>query len=83
MDNDTLILGALVDAVQEVLEIGKEQIKPAPSIGNKYKSEFIEGMVKLNEQFIMILNMDRVLSADELISVIESGTKTSAEGAEL
>jgi purine-binding chemotaxis protein CheW len=83
MDNDTLVLGALVDAVQEVLEIGKEEIKPAPSIGNKYKSEFIEGMVKLNEQFIMILNMDRVLSADELISVIESGTKTSAEGAEL
>ncbi len=72
MDNDTLVLGALVDAVQEVLEIGTEQIKPAPSIGSKYKSEFIDGMVKIDEQFIMLLNMDRVLSSNELITVKET-----------
>jgi purine-binding chemotaxis protein CheW len=72
MDNDTLVLGALVDAVQEVLEIGSEQIKPAPSIGSKYKSEFIEGMVKINEEFVMILNMDKVFSSNELIVVKES-----------
>ncbi len=72
MDNDTLVLGALVDAVQEVLEIGAEQIKAAPSIGSKYKSEFIEGMVKINEQFIMILDMDKVFSSNELIVVKES-----------
>ena len=72
MDNETLTIGALVDGVQEVLEISQEQIKPAPSIGSKYKSEFIEGMVKLNEQFVMILNLDRVFSSDELITVKES-----------
>jgi purine-binding chemotaxis protein CheW len=75
MDNDTLVLGALVDAVQEVLEIGAEQIKPAPSIGSKYKSEFIDGMVKIDEQFIMLLNIDRVLSSNELITVKESTTQ--------
>jgi purine-binding chemotaxis protein CheW len=72
MDKDILVLGALVDAVQEVLEIGAEQIKPAPSIGSKYKSEFIDGMVKIDQQFIMLLNMDRVLSSNELIVVKES-----------
>jgi purine-binding chemotaxis protein CheW len=75
MDNETLVLGALVDAVQEVLEIDQEQIKPAPSIGSKYKSEFIDGMVKINEEFIMLLNMDRVFSSDELIIVKESTTQ--------
>jgi purine-binding chemotaxis protein CheW len=72
LDNEALTIGALVDGVQEVLEIGKEQIKPAPSIGSKYKSEFIEGMVKLNEQFVMILNLDKVFSSDELITVKET-----------
>ncbi|QHT68144.1 chemotaxis protein CheW [Rhodocytophaga rosea] len=72
MDGENLVLGALVDAVQEVLEIGKEQIKPAPTIGSKYKSEFIDGMVKIDEQFIMLLNMDRVLSSNELIMVKDS-----------
>ncbi len=72
MDNDTLVLGALVDAVQEVLEISLNQIKAAPSLGSRYRSEFIDGMVKIQEQFIMILNMDKVFSSNELIIVKES-----------
>lgn len=75
MEGDTLMLGALVDAVQEVLEIEQGQIKPAPSIGSKYKSEFIEGMAKVQEHFIMILNMDKVFSSDELITMKESSTE--------
>ena len=72
IDNDSFVLGALVDAVQEVFELSDDEIKPAPSIGSKYKSEFIEGMVKTNDQFIMMLNLDKVFSSDELITVKES-----------
>jgi purine-binding chemotaxis protein CheW len=72
LDNESYVLGALVDAVQEVFEITEDEIKPAPSIGSKYKSEFIEGMVKANEQFIMLLNLDKVFSSDELSIVKES-----------
>src|SRR4051812_29350448 len=49
MDNDTLVIGALVDAVQEVIDISENQIGPPPGIGNKVKSEFIQGMGKINE----------------------------------
>jgi purine-binding chemotaxis protein CheW len=70
-DNESYVLGALVDAVQEVFEITEDEIKPAPSIGSKYKSEFIEGMVKADEQFIMLLNLDKVFSSDELITLQE------------
>lgn len=72
MDSESVMLGALVDSVQEVLEISADQIKPTPSIGTKYRSEFIEGMVKLHEQFIMLLNIDHIFSADELILVKEN-----------
>jgi len=73
IDTDSLQVGALVDAVQEVLEIEPEQILPPPNIGNKYHSEFISGMYKASdEQFIMVLDMDKVFSAEELITVQET-----------
>jgi len=72
MENEEIIIGALVDSVQEVLEINSEQIQPSPAIGSKYKSEFIEGMIKSNDQFIMILNIDEVFSLNELTIVKEN-----------
>ena len=76
MENDTITVGALVDAVQEVIELMDNQIGPPPSIGNKYKSEFIKGMGKVNDNFIMILDIDKVFSAEELILVKETSGET-------
>ncbi len=67
VENEHLHVGALVDAVQEVLEIEDEELLPAPTLGNRYRSEFINGMYKLtDEQFIMMLDMDKVFSADDV-----------------
>ncbi|MFO7843600.1 MAG: chemotaxis protein CheW [Bacteroidales bacterium] len=71
LDNDMVQVGALVDAVQAVLEIDDTQIQPPPSIGSKYKSEFIYGMVKVDEKFIMLLDMEKVFSSDEIVSLKE------------
>ena len=68
-----LVMGAIVDAVQEVIEINQDDIKPAPKMGSKYKSEFIEGMVKHENQFIMLLNLDLVFSLDE-VSILQEIT---------
>lgn len=67
MDNDIVKVGALVDSVQAVMELEDSQIQPPPSIGSKYKSEFIYGMVKVGEKFIMLLDMEKVFSAEEVI----------------
>ncbi|HKL38924.1 MAG TPA: chemotaxis protein CheW [Bacteroidales bacterium] len=78
-------VGTLVDSVQEVLEISEDQIQPPPSIGNKYKSEFISGMAKLDEHFIMMLDMDHVFSAEEMLNVqssAEDGKQQAAEATE-
>jgi len=73
IENDTLQVGALVDGVSEVLEIEPQQIMPPPNIGSKFHSQFIMGMYKASEdQFIMILDMDKVFSTDELLEVHET-----------
>lgn len=72
IEGESVDVGALVDSVQEVLEIEPEEIQPPPSIGNKYKSEFIQGMLKVGEKFIILLNMDKVFSTDDLITIKET-----------
>ncbi len=69
MEGETTILGALADSVQEVLELEPEQIEPPPKIGTKLRTEFIKGMGKHNDEFIIILDIDKVFSADEIASV--------------
>ncbi len=59
-------MGALVDSVQEVFELEAEAIEPAPKIGTRLKTDFIRGMGKRDGQFIMILDIDRIFSGDEL-----------------
>ena len=66
VEGEVLIVGGLVDAVREVLELNDGQIEPAPRMGLKLRTEFIAGMGKLDGQFIILLNIDRVFATDEL-----------------
>ena len=74
-DGETMVLGSLADSVQEVLDLEPDQIEPPPRIGTRLRSDFIKGMGKQNERFIIILDIDRIFSADELI-VIAEGCRT-------
>lgn len=73
LDGDTTVLGALADSVQEVIELGSGQIEPAPRIGTRLRTEFIRGMGKRDDQFVIILDIDRVFSVDELSLVQDAG----------
>jgi purine-binding chemotaxis protein CheW len=64
-DGQTLTMGLIADAVKEVVEIDDAAIQNIPEIGSKYKSEFIQGMVKRDDYFIMILNIDLLFSSEE------------------
>jgi purine-binding chemotaxis protein CheW len=72
IDGEQITLGALVDAVSEVLEIATDSIEPAPSIGNKYSADFLQGMWKKDEDFIMLLNVNNVFAQEELSVIRES-----------
>ncbi|MBS1128848.1 MAG: cheW34H [Nitrospirae bacterium] len=69
VDNDTVVLGALADSVQEVLDLDAASIAPPPRIGTKLRTEFIKGMGRQQDRFIIILDIDRVFSMDELALV--------------
>ena len=66
IDEDSLLVGVLVDSVAEVLEFDDDKILPPPNLGSKYKSEYIEGIVKKDKHFIMILDIDTVFSLDDI-----------------
>ncbi|MCK5823178.1 MAG: purine-binding chemotaxis protein CheW [Bacteroidales bacterium] len=69
IDNNTVQVGSLVDSVHSVIEVEKEDILPPPGIGSKFQSEFINGMIKIDDKFIILLNIDKVFSSTELINI--------------
>ncbi len=66
LSGDGIVLGVLADSVQEVVDMEPENIEPAPKLGTKLNTEFIKGMGKVGESFVMILDIDKVFSAAEL-----------------
>lgn len=66
LEGETVVLGALADSVQEVLELEPSGIEPAPKIGTKLSTDFIRGMGKREQGFLMILDIDRIFSSEEL-----------------
>ena len=71
-------IGILVDAVSEVLEIPASEIEPPPSFGAKIRADFIFGMGKVSGKFVIILNINNVLSIEEIGTLAEIGGSTSA-----
>ena len=69
LEGDTTVLGALADSVQEVVEMEPEQIEPAPHIGTRLNTNFIKGMGKHEGEFVMILDIDKVFSEEEMTAV--------------
>lgn len=72
VDSERIVLGALADSVQEVIDLEPGSIEPAPRIGTRLRTDFIKGMGKRAEQFIIILDIEKVFSADELALVNEA-----------
>lgn len=73
IDGEVVNAGILVDSVKEVFELQKAEILPPPGIGSKYKSKFIDGIYKMSdEKFVMLLDIDRIFSTDEIVMMQES-----------
>jgi len=62
-------IGIIVDAVNEVVNISRQDIEPPPTFGTGIRLDFISGMAKRNGHFIILLNVNRVLSVDEMASL--------------
>ncbi len=69
VDDETMVLGALADSVQEVMDLEPDHIEPAPKIGTRLNTEFIKGMGKRDDRFVILLDIDKVFSTSELAVV--------------
>jgi len=85
VDGETITVGALADAVREVMDIRSDQIEPPPRLGTRLNTEFINGMGKVDEQFMILLNIDRIFNSEELAFVqdaVQEESETEDEPAE-
>jgi purine-binding chemotaxis protein CheW len=69
IEEESVMVGALVDAVLETLEVDSDKMLPPPSMGGKFKSDLIENIIKKDNDFIMVLDMDKVFSTDEVVEL--------------
>ncbi len=79
VDDESVTIGALVDSVQEVLELREDEIEPPPRIGTRLKTEYIRGMGNCGERFLILLDIDSVFSADELLLVQQADEELRME----
>lgn len=76
-------IGVVVDAVSEVLEIPSSEIEPPPAFGAKIRTDFIQGMGKVNGKFVILLDVGRVLSVEEISTLAAvSGQGSQGNGAQ-
>lgn len=81
-DDTQQVLGVVVDAVNEVLEIAPADIEPPPAFGAHIRTDFIQGMGKVAGKFVILLDIGRVLSVDELAALTSAADVLVPNGTE-
>ncbi len=71
-------IGVIVDAVSEVLEIPLSNIANTPSFGTQLRADFIQGMAKIAGRFVIILDIDQVLSIEEMSQLVQISMQDTA-----
>ncbi|MCP3100176.1 chemotaxis protein CheW [Myxococcus sp. K15C18031901] len=69
LDGKQTAIGLLTDSVSEVLELGSDDIETPPAFGTRVRLDFLLGMGRHDSKFIMLLDLDRLLSVEELLSL--------------
>lgn len=77
-EEETQVAGVVVDAVNEVLDIPAADILPPPAFGARIRAEFIKGMGKVQDKFVIVLDVDKVLSEGDL-ELLERATQARPE----
>ena len=78
LEGERQVIGISVDAVNEVLEIPAAQIEPAPAFGASIRTEYLAGIGKVNGRFVIILDVDHVLTSSEMAALTSELSTASA-----
>lgn len=77
LNNKEVKLGAIVDAVSDVLEIDFKDIASLPEIGTKYNTNFIKGVIKYNDEFVVLPDIQKIFAADEITMLLDISEEKS------
>ena len=69
LEGDSVAIGAIADSVHEVMEMESNQVEPPPKIGGRWRTDIIRGIGKRDDEFIIILDIDRIFSSAELAMI--------------
>lgn len=75
-DSENTVMGIVADAVNQVIDLAPEDIEAPPAFGTQVRLDYLAGMGKLGKKFALILNIDCVLSATELLAVASVNAAT-------
>jgi purine-binding chemotaxis protein CheW len=64
--NDSYHVGAIVDKVQDVITLEENEIKPVPPMSKEFNAEFLKGIAKRDDQFILLIDVDKIFSSSEI-----------------
>ncbi len=79
-DGELTVLGALADSVQEVFDMHEDEIEPAPRLGTQLNTEFLKGMGKKDDEFVLLLDIDKVFNLAEIEAVSGAGEYAVSQG---
>jgi len=82
VEGKNTLMGVMADAVSQVMDIAAGDIQQVPAFGTRIKVDYLKGMAQLGKKFVLLLDIDRVLSADEALDLGEAATGVRAAEAE-
>ncbi len=77
IEGTSTVLGALADSVQEVIDLKPEQLEDAPSFGTRIDNDFVQHMGKLDDRFVIVLDMNKVFSIEQINRVEKTSTENN------
>jgi purine-binding chemotaxis protein CheW len=82
LEQEKIILGIIADVVNQVIHFSADEIEPTPTFGTKISSSYIIGMGKVGKKFTILLNINKVITVDDLLSQANNLEKNSADNTE-
>lgn len=83
LGDEPITLGVLAESVTQVVDLAEEDVRAAPTFGTHVHVDYLLGMAPSGKKFILLLDIDRVLSADEMVaaeSLAEPASPRATEG---
>lgn len=81
-EDQDVMMGVIVDAVSQVVELSEEDIRPVPGFGTQVKTNYLLGMAQVGRKFALLLDVDKVLTTEELHNLSEVSAYTESAAAE-